>query len=138
MTSIIPDAYLDLLENPVVVTVVTVMPDGQPQATPVWCKWDGENIIVNTAVGRQKHENVLANPKVTVCAVDPENPYRYLEVRGTATLSEEGAEVMIDELAQAYVNKPHYYGEGGVVPESGREQRINIVITPNDTSQQGS
>lgn len=138
MPTLIPDAYLDLLENPVVVIFVTLMPDGQPQATPVWCKWDGEHIIVNTAEGRRKHRNVLANPKVTICAVDPENPYRYLEVRGTVTAIVPDAEATIDELAQAYRGKPRYYGEGGIVPESGREPRLDLVITPYETSQMGS
>ena len=124
----VPAEFVDLLEKPIVVTFVTVMPDGQPQATPVWRKWDGENIIINTAVGRRKHKNVLENPKVSVTTIDPENPYRYLEIRGTATLSKDGAEGMIDELAQAYTGQEKYYGD--VAPESAREERINIVIKP--------
>ncbi|MEO0565928.1 MAG: PPOX class F420-dependent oxidoreductase, partial [Chloroflexota bacterium] len=134
----IPEAYLDLLEEPVVVTFVTMMPDGQPQATPVWCKWDGEHIIVNTALGRRKHTNAAANPKVTICAVDPQNPYRYLEVRGTVTEIILDKEDTINELAMQYRGKASYFGPDGVVKERGDERRVELVITPQETSQMGS
>ncbi|MBZ0296261.1 MAG: pyridoxamine 5'-phosphate oxidase family protein [Anaerolineae bacterium] len=78
MSVAIPESHKKLLEGPVVVSLVTMMPDGQPQATPVWCWWDGSYVVINTAVGRQKDENLQANPKVTVLANNPENPYSYL------------------------------------------------------------
>jgi PPOX class probable F420-dependent enzyme len=137
MAATIPEKYLDLLENPVVVTFVTIMPDGQPQATPVWCKWDGEHIIVNSAAGRRKHTNAQANPKVAICAIDPTNPYRYLEVRGTVVAINDDAEATIDELALAYRNKPRYFGEDGILPESQREERVDIVIAPLTVSAMG-
>ena len=125
----IPESHKDLLEGPVVVTLVTMMPDGQPQATPVWCKYDGENIIVNTAVGRQKDQNMKANPKVTVLAVDPRNPYRFIEVRGEVThYTTEGALAVIDELAQLYFGREKFYGDKD--PSEIDEQRITFVITP--------
>lgn len=58
MGAAIPDKYRDLLDGPVVVALVTVMPDGQPQATPVWCSYDGSHVWVNTARGRQKDQNM--------------------------------------------------------------------------------
>ena len=81
MSDTIPESYRDLFERPVVVTLVTIMPDTQPQATPVWCSYDGTHIWINTAKGRQKYKNMLERPKATVLAIDPENPYRYCEVR---------------------------------------------------------
>jgi len=72
----IPDDYRDLFEKPVTVSLATLLPDGHPQVTPVWCDFDGEHIRVNTAKGRQKYRDMTARPRVTVLAVDPENHYR--------------------------------------------------------------
>ncbi|MFZ4814821.1 MAG: PPOX class F420-dependent oxidoreductase [Phototrophicaceae bacterium] len=109
----IPDNYKDLFEKPVLVTFVTMLPDGQPQATPVWCSYDGEYILINSALGRRKDKNIRANPKVTILAVDPADPYRYLEVRGEVTeIIEDQAQAVahIDALALKYTGKTPYYG----------------------------
>jgi PPOX class probable F420-dependent enzyme len=114
------------------------MPNGQPQATPVWCEWDGTHILINTAKGRQKDENVRNNPKVAVVAIDPENPYRYLEVRGEVVeITEEGGMEHIDKLAKMYVGKDKYYGE--VAPAEAAEgvTREIIKIEPQHTSSMG-
>lgn len=107
----IPESHLHLLTEPVTVALVTVMRDGQPQATPVWCDFDGTYIIVNAAIGRQKDTNIRRNPKVTVLAMDPQDPYRYLEVRGLVE------EIVVDEtgdnmnaLSLKYTGKPKRYG----------------------------
>lgn len=134
----IPDKYMDLLTEPVVVSFATMMPDGQPQVTPVWVGWDGEHVLVNTAKGRQKDENVRRNPKVNVMALDPENPYRYLEIRGQVeTVTEEGALDHIDQLAKEYQGADSYYG--GVTPAELRdkETRVIIKITPTDVHGHG-
>lgn len=129
MSAQIPDSHKDLLEGPVVVSFVTMMPDGQPQATPVWCLYDGSHILINTAKGRQKDKNVQDNPKVTVLAINPENPYSYLEVRGVVEeITTEGAEDTIDQLAKLYTGQDKYYG--GAAPESSREERITYKIKP--------
>ncbi|MEO0562329.1 MAG: PPOX class F420-dependent oxidoreductase [Chloroflexota bacterium] len=134
----IPEAYLDLLEEPVVVALTTMLPDGQPQSTPVWCLWDGENILINTAVGRKKDTNVRQNPKVNVLAIDPQNPYRYLEVRGVVKeMRPDPEEAIINQLAQRYTGKPTYFGEGGVQPNRGDEQRVTMVIAPIAISSMG-
>lgn len=128
--AVIPDSRKDLLEGPVVVTLVTMMPDGQPQATPVWCKLDGNNILVNTAEGRQKDRNMKANPKVTVLAIDPQNPYRFLEVRGhVSDYTTEGAVDVIDSLAQLYLGRDKYFGDKD--PAEITEVRITFTITPD-------
>lgn len=135
----IPEAYHDLLEEPVVVAFATIMPDGQPQVTPVWADWDGEYVLINTAKGRQKHTNVENNPRVNVLAIDPENPYRYLEVRGIVEeIVEEDSTEHIDKLAKLYVGKDKYYG--GVAPAEmeGQEVRVMYKIKPIDLSYQGS
>ena len=94
MAAKIPEQYRDLLEKPIVVGLATMLPNGQPQVTPVWADFDGEHIRVNTAAGRQKQKDMAARPQVTVLAIDPSNPYRYLEVRGKVSkISKEVAEI---------------------------------------------
>ncbi|MDX2161957.1 MAG: PPOX class F420-dependent oxidoreductase [bacterium] len=129
--NLIPESHKDLLERAVVVTLVTMMPDGQPQATPVWCDYDGEYVRVNTARGRQKDKNMTARPKVTVLAVDPENPYRWLEVRGVVSdmdANQEVAVAHINKLSALYRGQPDYYAR---MPEKrGQEDRVMIRIKP--------
>ena len=107
----IPESHLDLLNEPVTVAYVTMMPDGQPQCTPVWCMYDGTHIIVNASVNRQKDRNVRRNPKVTIMAFDPEDNYRYLEVRGIVEeVTSDGAGKNMNELSLQYRGTPKRYG----------------------------
>lgn len=130
-TNLIPESHKDLLERPVVVTLVTVMPDGQPQATPVWCDYDGEYVRVNTARGRQKDKNMASRPKVTILAVDPDNPYRWIEVRGTITEMNDDQAIAvahINKLSGLYRGVDDYYSP---MPERrGKETRVMVKIKP--------
>ncbi len=125
MTATVPEGFQDLLKAPVPVTITTTMSDGQPQASVVWCDFDGETIRVSTTRERQKAKNLLKRPKATVLAFDPENPYRYLEVRGEATISEEDAVGFINRTARAYTGKPYY---GGIKPADDPEQQRRVVL----------
>jgi len=128
----IPAQYRDLLEQPVTVSLATLLPDGQPQVTPVWCDLVDGHIRVNTAAGRQKHRDMDARPKVTVMALDPANPYRYLEVRGEVVrITEEGAEAHIDALAKQYMGVDRY------PYHSPDETRVICLIAPRKTSAMG-
>ena len=106
----VPQEYRDLLvERPVLVSLATVQPDGQPQVTPVWIDMEGELLRVNTASGRQKHVNMEQRPMVTVLALDPDNAFRYIEVRGrVARITEEGGDAHIDTLAKKYLGVDSY------------------------------
>lgn len=105
----IPDEYRDLVDRPVTVGLATILPNGHPQVTPVWIDFDGTHLRVNTAAGRQKYKDMVERPQVTVLAVDPENPYRYMEVRGVvARYTEEGADAHIDALAKKYMGVDSY------------------------------
>lgn len=109
--SLIPDDYRDLLDRPVIVAMGTMMPNGEMQITPVWCSYDGTHVIVNATAGRQKHKNILANPHVTILAVDPDDPFRYLEIRGVVEeITAEGGEESMNELSLLYTGKPKRYG----------------------------
>ncbi len=109
MSATVPADLLDLLTGPLVVSLATLMPDGTVQVNPVWCNMDGDDILVNTAKGRQKDRNLRARPAVTVLAIDTTNPFRWVEVRGEVIeITEEGADKHIDDLAEIYLGKRPY------------------------------
>ncbi|HXA92796.1 MAG TPA: PPOX class F420-dependent oxidoreductase, partial [Steroidobacteraceae bacterium] len=95
------DQYLDLLQQKKpLASLATVQPDGSPQLTPVWFDFDGKHIRVNTAKGRVKARNMHEGSRVAVMIVDPDNPYRYVQIRGrVARATESGAVEHIDSLA---------------------------------------
>ncbi len=125
----IPADFKDLLDRPIVVTLVTVMPDGQPQATPVWVDYDGTHVRVNTARGRQKDRNMKLGAKVTVLSIDPDDPYRWLEVRGKIVEETEvGALEHINSLSAKYRNEPDYFKRNEAM--RGKQQRVTYKIEP--------
>ena len=101
--------YRDILDKKAFAHVATVGPDGTPQVTPVWIDFDGRHVRFNTARGRVKERNLRSNPKVALAVQDPDNPYRYLQVRGrVAEMTEQGADAHIDALAKKYIGQDHY------------------------------
>jgi PPOX class probable F420-dependent enzyme len=109
MPSIIAQQYLDLFQKKAFAHLATLMPDGRPQVTPVWCDFDGTYVRINSAKGRVKDRNMRRDPRVTLAIQDPENPYRYLEVRGRVVeITEDGADAHIDSLAKKYLGMEQY------------------------------
>lgn len=109
MATTIPENYRDLFIKQAFAHLGTVMPDGSPQVTPVWCDYDGTHIRINTAKGRIKDKNMRQNRKVALSIMDPENPYRHLAVRGEVEeVTEQGADAHIDLLAKKYLGKERY------------------------------
>jgi PPOX class probable F420-dependent enzyme len=107
--SAIPNSHADLFQKKAFAHLATLMPDGQPQVTPVWVEFDGRHVIVNTAEGRQKDKNLQRDKLVALSLIDPENPYRYLEVRGEVVeRTHNGADANIDGLAKKYLGKDKY------------------------------
>ena len=106
----IPDKYLDLLERKkAFAALATTMPDGSPQVTPVWFDYKDGIVRVNTAKGRVKARNLKAGAAVALAVIDPDNPYRYIQIRGRVRrCSEEGAGSHIDSLAKKYLGKDKY------------------------------
>jgi PPOX class probable F420-dependent enzyme len=105
----IPDQYKDLFSKRAFASLATVMPNGSPQVTPVWVDYDGKHIIVNTAKGRQKDKNLRRDPRVSLAVIDPDNPYRYAEIRGRVVdVTESGADAHIDKMAKKYLGKDKY------------------------------
>jgi PPOX class probable F420-dependent enzyme len=107
----LPESHRDLLNGPPVAALTTVLPDGQPQTTVVWCNFDGTHLLVNTMRGFRKEKNMRRNPKVTLLAYDPRNPLRYLEVRGIVVeMTEAGAIEHLDRLCELYTGRCPYFG----------------------------
>ncbi len=137
MSKPIPEAYQDLLTGPVSVTMATIMPDGAPQLSVVWCSYDGEFVLVNTARGRQKDKNLQARPVASILAIDPQNPYRYLEIRGSVELTEDGAKEHINDMARLYRGVPAYYGFSAPAELEQTETRVLCKITPTHVVARG-
>jgi PPOX class probable F420-dependent enzyme len=108
MSTELPQSHLDLLDGPVVISLATLMPNGQPQVTPVWCNRHGNQVWINTALGRQKARNLHARPQVTILAVDPAHPLRWIEVRGQVISldNSQAAVEHINDLSHLYDGKP--------------------------------
>jgi len=113
------------MERPILVGLATVQPNGQPQVTPVWADMVDGKVRVNTAVGRQKHTNLLARPQATILVVDPDNGQRFIEIRGRVVNStEEGGDGVIDKLAHKYLGVDSYPWRNPA------ETRITFLIEP--------
>ena len=123
----IPETHLDLVECPRVAALTTVMPDGSPQTSVVWCDFDGELVRVNTMRGFQKERNMRRNPRVTLLCYDPRDDGRYLEVRGTVEeMTEDGAMAHLDALTAKYAGRPmRYFGE--CVPAVLAETEVPVL-----------
>jgi len=116
---IVPESHQDLLkdETRAFVHLATIMADGTPQVTPVWFNMDGNYILLNSATGRLKDRNMRARPNVALCISDPNNPYRYLQIRGRIVeFTNEKAEEHIDILNMKYHGNPNYAGHNPAKP----------------------
>ena len=123
---------LALLRQPSPCFLSALMKDGSPQVTETWVDTDGENVIINTVVTHLKVRNVERDPRVAVAIQDPENPFRYIQVRGRVTaMTTEGGVESIEALSQKYTGRAYpWYG--------GRDQqRIILTIDPEKVSGQG-
>lgn len=132
MAQAIPEKYKDLFDKKAFANLATVMPDGSPQVTPVWVDYDGDFVLVNSARGRQKDKNMKQNSSVALSILDPDNPYRYLEVRGNvAEITEEGASEHIDKMAKKYMGVDKY------PYRSQNEVRVLYKIEPTHFTSMG-
>ena len=109
MAATIPEKYQDLFQKKAFANLATLMPDGKPQVTPVWCDFDGKHVFINSAKGRVKDRNMRRDPRVSMALVDPDNPYRYLQLQGRVVeITENGADQHIDRLAKKYLGVDKY------------------------------
>jgi PPOX class probable F420-dependent enzyme len=98
----------------------------------VWVDFDGTHVRINTARGRIKAGNLQANPRVALSILDPQNPYRYVQVRGRVVeMTEQGADAHIDALAKKYLGQDTYpYRRAG-------EVRVMVKIAPERVQTMG-
>ena len=127
----IPESHRDLFEKKALAHLATLMPNGSPQVTPLWVMLDAEGyVIVNSARGRQKDRNMRARPRVALSIGDPENPQRYIQVRGrVVAVSEEGADDVISQLSMKYNGRPYRFQPGQV--------RVTYKIRPDHVQPRG-
>lgn len=122
----IPESFLDLVNGPRVAALTTLMPDGSPQVTVVWCNYDGRHVLVNTMRGFRKEKNMRRDPRVTLLCYDPRRPGRWLEIQGTVVeMTGEGALEHLDSLSELYTGKRPYFG--GCVAEELREIETPVL-----------
>ena len=124
-TVAIPASHLDLLTRPICAVLTTIGGDGQPQSSLVWVDVDAECARVNTTLERQKGRNLLADPRVSLLVVDPDNTARFIQIRGVAELVHDGAVQHLDELTREYTRHPGYYGH--IYPEAQRERETRVI-----------
>jgi PPOX class probable F420-dependent enzyme len=128
----IPASHADLLKKAAFANLATLNADGSPQVTPVWVDFDGKHVIVNTARGRVKANNLEREPRVALSILDPENPYRYVGIQGRVTeMTEAGADAHIDKMAKKYLGKDSYPFR------TPTEVRVIVKITPDKVHTNG-
>lgn len=131
-SSVIPRSHADLLESTALAHVATIGPNGEPQNNPVWFGWDGEFLLFSQTTNRQKYRNVQRDSRVALSLVDPENPYRYLEIRGRVERIEPDPDkAFIDSMSQKYLGQERYpWNQPG-------DERVVIVVRPEHTTTMG-
>jgi PPOX class probable F420-dependent enzyme len=135
-----PESHRDLLDGHACVALTTVMPDGQPQITPIWCNRVDDHVLLNTMRGFRKEQNMRANPKVTLFAYDPKNSLRSIEIRGTIVeMTEEGALEHLNHLTQLYMHKSdaRFFGDSVPAQLQATYVPVKIKIAPTRVRVEG-
>jgi len=127
-----PQGTEDLLRSTALAHVATIGPHGEPQNNPVWFDWDGQYLKFSQTKTRQKYKNLNREPRVALSIVDPENPYRYLEVRGEVAKIEEDPDLdFINAMAKKYMGKDKYpFHQPG-------DERVVVFVEPRHTTGMG-
>ena len=121
----IPASHYDILEGKNFAQVAMVMPNGSLANNIVSFNWDGEYVRFSTIKSRQKYKNLVADQRVAVCIVDPENAWRYLEIRGRVEIEEDKDRAFINSIAKRYMNKDEYpFDRPG-------DERVTLTVIPD-------
>ncbi len=117
----VPESHLDLLERPLFAHLATVRPDGSPQTQVMWFRWSGDRVEMTHTKTRQKYRNFQSEPRLALSIADPDNPYRFLEIRGVV-------ERIDDDDAQAsfYQGLQERYGQSYPIPDAPVRVILNI------------
>jgi PPOX class probable F420-dependent enzyme len=136
----IPASHHDLVGAPYCAALATILPDGSPQTTPVWCNLEGEYVLINTMRGFRKEKNMRMNPHVTLLAYDPKNPLRHIEIRGIVVeMTEDGAAEHLDRLTQHYLRQPgaKFFGDSVPAALQADYAPVKIRIMPTRVRVEG-
>jgi PPOX class probable F420-dependent enzyme len=136
----IPDTHQDLIDGAYCAALTTIMPDGSPQTTPVWCNREGDFVLINTMHSFQKAKNMRQCPTVTLLAYDPASPFRHIEIRGVVVeMTAEGAGAHLDQLTQLYLHRPdaHFFGDSVAAELASRYQPVKVKILPTHVRVEG-
>ena len=128
----VPDSHADILEKQAFASVATIGPDGEPQNNPVWFDWDGEFVRFSQTTARRKYRNLLGDGRVALSILDPDDPYRYIEIRGEmVAVEDDGDLAFINSMAAKYLGLDEYpwHQEG--------DERVVVVIRPVHTTVMG-
>jgi len=128
--TVIPESHRDILEKKGFAHVATIGPGGEPQSHPVWYDWDGEALLISATPTKQRIQNLRRFPRIAVSIQDPDDPYRYLEIRGPVEIEPDPRHHLIDALAKKYLGTERYEHEP---PDS---ERLVVRIIPEHTTHQ--
>ena len=120
----VPASHVDLLQRPICGVLTTMLPSGQPRSSLVWVDVDAGMAAINTTLERGKGRDMLANPKVSLLVVDPDDTSRFIQIRGDAEVDTEGAVEHVDALARRYTRHPHFYGYVYPLQQQLHETRV--------------
>jgi PPOX class probable F420-dependent enzyme len=128
----IPAEYLDLFDKTTFWHIATLGPDGEIQSSPVWGGLRDGHVVFSLTKGRQKYRNLVKNPTIALSGTDPDNSYRYLEVRGTVVrFDDDSSNEFIDSMAKKYMGVDAYpFHQPG-------DERVVVVVEPTHTTQMG-
>jgi PPOX class probable F420-dependent enzyme len=130
MATTVPESHRDLLEAPGIASLSTIGVDGSPQVTAIWYLADGDAVTTSLMTSRQKYKNVVAHPKATLFIIDPENPFRTLEIRGDATIDDDPDLAVFGRIVRHYGQDPDTF-------PAPKDNRVALVLTPTRVVTQG-
>lgn len=129
--SAIPQDREDILTKRAFGHVATIGPHGEPQSNPVWIDWDGQYLKFSQTKTRQKYRNLKREPRISISVHDPDEPYRYVEVRGkVAKIEDDAGNAFINKMAQKYLDENEYPW-----PQPG-EERVVVFVEPEHSTKQ--
>lgn len=120
----IPDDLKDILDKKGIAHVATISPAGNPRTSPMWYEWDGERVLLSHTKGRAKYREVLERPRIALSITDPDDPYRYIEIRGRVEVEDDPEKTLIHRLAKKYTGKDRYEWDGP------GDERVIFKVTP--------
>lgn len=125
----VPSSHADLLDRVTFAHLATVRPDGAPQSNVMWFEWDGEVLRFTHTSQRQKYRNIGNEPRVAVSIEDPDDPYRFLEVRGEVVAIEPDPDAAFYRHLQQRYSREY--------PISDAAVRVVVSVRPTGFSTMG-